>query len=323
MWQDCDWRDDSSIEEWFEATVKRLRPELIRRIKRRYRLSDDDAEDIVQQGLLSAYCRLHDALRRHVEFDLELHIRTMVDYSARDYMRKESKRCARTIFYEELPEGYRALVDDSYLDLPDLMTQRDERNQQRFWQVVEQVLPSEKQRWVLWLVAEDFDLKEAAYELGVTHDNARRLKSDAIEKLSVSTVFCQACRDFGYQHLPPEWLVGEQLGLAFAAVRRRTKAHPSQVSNSVEVRTVQESTVRSFWMIVDSCLDDDTDRLLLRLVLGDECLAIEQAAKVLCLDTTTAKRRFSQALKRLRCSEKLYEFCRRNGLIPTTIEEVE
>jgi len=323
MWQDCDWRDDSSVEEWFEATVKRLRPELIRRIKRRYRLSDDDAEDIVQQGLISAYFRLPDALRRHDAFDLELHIRTMVDYSARDYMRKESKRRARIISYEDLPEGYRGLVDDSYLDMPDLMNQRDERNQQRFWQACEASLPSQQQQRVLRLVAKDYDLVEVASKLGLSHDNARRLKSDAIERLSRSKEFCLACRDLGLQNLPAEWLVGEQLELAFAAVRRRTNAQPSQLSNSVEVRTVQESTVRSFWMIVDSSLDDDTDRLLLKLVLGDECLDIEQAAKVLCLDTATAKRRFSQALKRLRSSEKLYEFCRRNGLIPTTIEEVE
>ena len=311
MWHE----PESSVREEFWATVERLKPTLIKSIRRRG-IPDDDAEDIFHEAVSRAYSSLERGLKKYMgDFNPELHLRGAVKYCIKEY---RTQKKLQFVSLDELDETHKSLLDDSYLDLPDTLTQRDERNIQRFWQTFNAALPSERQQRVLQLVAEDYDLTEVAYELGISHDNARRLKSEAVKILRTDKGFYQACRDLDFTHLPHEWLVGELLEQAFSHIRRRTAAQPSEVSNSAEVTTVQESTVRSFWKIVDSSLDDDTDRQLLRLVLGDDFVDIEQAAKVLCLDTTTAKRRFSKAFRQLRCSEKLYKFCLRNKIITPT-----
>jgi RNA polymerase sigma factor (sigma-70 family) len=314
MWHE----PESSVLEEFWATVERLKPTLIESIRNRRGIPYEDAEDIVHEAVIRAYSSLERGLKKYMgDFNPELHLRGAVKYCIKEYY-TQKKRCSQFVSLDELDETHKSLLDDSYLDLPDTLTQRDERNIQRFRQTFNAALPSERQQRVLQLVAEDYDLTVVAYVLGISHDNARRLKSEAVERLGVNKEFCQACRDLGLIPLPPEWLVGELLEQAFSHIRRRTAAQPSEESNSAEVTTVQESTVRSFWKIVDSCLDDDTDRQLLRLVLGDDFVDIEQAAKVLCLDATTAKRRFNKAFRQLRCSEKLYKFCLRNKIITPT-----
>ena len=314
MWHE----PESSVREEFWATVERLKPTLIESIRNRRGIPYEDAEDIVHEAVIRAYSSLERGLKKYMgDFNPELHLRGAVKYCIKEYY-TQKKRCSQFVSLDELDETHKSLLDDSYLDLPDTLTQRDERNIQRLWQTFNAALPSERQQRVLQLVAEGYDLTEVAYELGISHDNARRLKSEAVERLGVSKEFWQAGGDLGLIHLPPEWLVGELLKQAFSHIRSRTAAQPSEVSNSAEVTTVQESTVRSFWKIVDSSLDDDTDRQLLRLVLGDDFVDIEQAAKVLCLDATTAKRRFNKAFRQLRCSEKLYKFCLRNKIITPT-----
>jgi len=314
MWHE----PESSVREEFWATVERLKPTLIESIRNRRGIPYEDAEDIVHEAVIRAYSSLERGLKKYMgDFNPELYLRGAVKYCIKEYY-TQKKRCSQFVSLDELDETHKSLLDDSYLDLPDTLTQRDERNIQRFWQTFNAALPSERQQRVLQLVAEDYDLTVVAYVLGISHDNARRLKSEAVKILRTNKGFCQACRDLDLIHLPPEWLVGELLEQAFSHIRRRTAAQPSEVSNSAEVTTVQESTVRSFWKIVDSSLDDDTDRQLLRLVLGDDFVDIEQAAKVLCLDATTAKRRFNKAFEQLKCSEKLYKFCLRNKIITPT-----
>ena len=311
MWHE----PESSVHEEFWVTVERLKPTLIKSIRGRG-IPDDDAEDIFHEAVSRAYSSLERGLKKYMgDFNPELHLRGAVKYCIKEY---RTQKKLQFVSLDELDETHKSLLDDSYLDLPDTLTQRDERNTQRLWQKFNAALPSERQQRVLQLVAEDYDLTEVAYELGISHDNARRLKSEAVKILRTDKGFYQACRDLDFIHLPHEWLVGELLEQAFSHIRRRTAAQPSEVSNSAEVTTVQESTVRSFWKIVDSSLDDDTDRQLLRLVLGDDFVDIEQAAKVLCLDATTAKRRFNKAFEQLSCSEKLYKFCLRNKIITPT-----
>jgi RNA polymerase sigma factor (sigma-70 family) len=178
MWHE----PESSVREEFWATVERLKPTLIKSIRRRG-IPDDDAEDIVHEAVIRAYSSLERGLKKYMgDFNPELHLRGELKYCIKEYY-TQKKLCSQFVSLDELDETHKSLLDDSYLDLPDTLTQRDERNIQRFRQTFNAALPSERQQRVLQLVAEDYDLTEVAYELGISHDNARRLKSEAVKRL--------------------------------------------------------------------------------------------------------------------------------------------